>query len=41
LRLAQGGARFYAAANIAASLIAGLGAGYLGLVIAQVISGAT
>jgi fluoride exporter len=41
LRLAQGGARFYSAANIAASLIAGLGAGYLGLVIAQAISGAT
>jgi CrcB protein len=35
LRLAQGGARFYAAANIVASVVAGLGAAYCGLLIAQ------
>ncbi|WP_327010684.1 fluoride efflux transporter CrcB [Dactylosporangium sp. NBC_01737] len=35
LRLAQDGARFYAAANIAASIVAGLGAAYCGLLIAQ------
>lgn len=35
LRLAQDGARFYAAANIVASIVAGLGAAYCGLLIAQ------
>jgi CrcB protein len=37
LRLVQGGARFYAAANIVASVVAGLGAAYAGLLIAQAI----
>lgn len=40
LRLARDGAHFYAAANIVASLVAGLGAGYLGLTVAQAIGGA-
>jgi fluoride exporter len=35
LRLAQEGARFYALANITASIVAGLGAAYLGLATAQ------
>jgi CrcB protein len=35
LRLAQDGARLYAAANIVASVGAGLGAAYCGLLIAQ------
>jgi fluoride exporter len=39
LRLAQAGAHFYALANITASVIAGLGAGYLGLAAAQAITG--
>ena len=33
LRLAQGGSRFYATANIAANVVAGLGAAFLGLAI--------
>jgi CrcB protein len=39
LRLAQTGARFYALANIIASLVAGLGAGFFGLTVAQSITG--
>ena len=39
LRLAQDGARFYAAANIVASIVAGLGAAYCGLLIAQACTG--
>jgi CrcB protein len=38
LRLVQGGARFYAAVNIVASVVAGLGAAYSGLLIAQAIA---
>ena len=38
LRLAQYGARFYAAANAAASLLAGLGAAYCGLALAQALA---
>jgi CrcB protein len=38
LRLAQDGARFYALANIAASVVAGLGAAYLGLAAANTIT---
>jgi CrcB protein len=40
LRLAQTGARFYALANVIASLVAGLGAAYLGLAIAEAFTGA-
>lgn len=40
LRLVEEGARFYALANIAASVVAGLGAAYLGLTAAHAISGA-
>lgn len=39
LRLAQDGARLYAAANIVVSVVAGLGAAYGGLLIAQAITG--
>jgi CrcB protein len=39
LRLVQEGARFYAVANVTASLAAGLGAAGLGLLIAQAIAG--
>ncbi|GAA1017876.1 putative fluoride ion transporter CrcB 2 [Acrocarpospora pleiomorpha] len=39
LRLTQEGFRFYAAANITASIVAGLGAGVLGLMIAQALTG--
>ena len=39
LRLAQDGARFFAVANAAASVIAGLGAGYAGLLLAQALAG--
>jgi CrcB protein len=38
LRLVQVGARFYALANVVASLVAGLGAGYCGLAAAQAIA---
>jgi len=38
LRLARDRARFYAAANAAASVLAGLGAAYCGLAVAQVIT---
>jgi fluoride exporter len=38
LRLTQEGARFYAAANAAASLLAGLGAAYCGLGLAQALT---
>jgi len=38
LRLAQDGARFFAVANVIGSVIAGLGAAYLGLVIGQAVS---
>jgi CrcB protein len=39
LRLAQDGARLCAVANAAASIVAGLGAGYAGLVLAQALTG--
>lgn len=39
LRLAQDGARFYAVANVVTSVIAGLGAGALGLILAAAIAG--
>jgi fluoride exporter len=39
LRLAQEGARFYALANITASVVAGLGAAYLGVAAASAITG--
>jgi fluoride exporter len=38
LRLAQEGISFYAVANAAASIIAGLGAGYTGLILAQAMA---
>jgi CrcB protein len=38
LRLAQTGARFYAAMNVVASIVAGFGAASVGLVIAQAVS---
>ncbi|MBZ3901643.1 MULTISPECIES: fluoride efflux transporter CrcB [Streptomyces] len=37
LRLAQGGARFHAAANVVASVTAGLGAVYVGLAVARAL----
>lgn len=37
LRLAQSGARFYAAMNVVASIVAGLGAASLGLLLAQAL----
>jgi fluoride exporter len=37
LRLAQGGARFHAAANVAASVTAGLGAVFVGLAAARAL----
>lgn len=37
LRLAETGAKFFAAANVAASLIAGLGAAFTGTAIAQAL----
>ncbi|MFE7351740.1 fluoride efflux transporter CrcB [Streptomyces sp. NPDC057543] len=39
LRLAEDGARFYAAANIAGSVVAGLGAAFTGTALAQAIWG--
>ncbi|MEO3867649.1 fluoride efflux transporter CrcB [Nonomuraea sp. B12E4] len=39
LRLAQDGSRFYALANIIASVVAGLGAGSMGLLVAQAVTG--
>ena len=39
LRLTQEGARFYAAANVVASVVAGLGAAYCGLLVAQALTG--
>jgi CrcB protein len=38
LRLVQTGARFYAVANVAASIVAGLGAAYCGLALAQAMT---
>lgn len=38
LRLIEKGARFYAVANVVASLIAGLGAAYCGLIVADAIT---
>ncbi|MER7277137.1 fluoride efflux transporter CrcB [Dactylosporangium sp. NPDC000244] len=38
LRLAQNGARFYAAMNVLASVVAGLGAAAVGLLLAQAFS---
>ncbi|HEX4816802.1 MAG TPA: fluoride efflux transporter CrcB [Nonomuraea sp.] len=38
LRLAQEGARFYALANVVASVVAGLGAGMTGLLVAQAVA---
>lgn len=38
VRLAQTGARFYALANVTASLTAGLGAAYCGLTLAQALT---
>lgn len=37
LRLAETGARFYAAVNVTASLVAGLGAAFGGVALAQVV----
>jgi fluoride exporter len=37
MRLAENGARFFAAANMAASVVAGLGAAYLGTALAQAL----
>ncbi|GAA2312099.1 fluoride efflux transporter CrcB [Actinomadura sp. NPDC048955] len=39
LRLAEDGTRFYAVANAAASIVAGLGAAYCGMAIAQAVTG--
>jgi CrcB protein len=39
LRLLEKGARFYAIANVVASLVAGLGAAYCGLIVAGAITG--
>jgi fluoride exporter len=39
LRLAESGARFIAAVNVAASVAAGLGAAYCGMVLAQAFTG--
>jgi CrcB protein len=38
LRLVQDGARFYALVNVVGSILAGLGAAYCGLLLAQIIS---
>jgi CrcB protein len=37
LRLSETGARFYAAANVAASVVAGLGAAFAGVALAQAV----
>jgi CrcB protein len=37
LRLTETGARFYAAANVVASVVAGLGAAFAGVALAQVV----
>lgn len=37
LRLAETGARFFAAANVAASVVAGLGAAFVGAVVAEAL----
>ncbi|MER5275295.1 fluoride efflux transporter CrcB [Streptomyces sp. NPDC002809] len=37
LRLAEGGARFYAAANAVASVVAGLGAAFAGVTLAEAL----
>ncbi|MEV0749648.1 fluoride efflux transporter CrcB [Streptomyces sp. NBC_00184] len=37
LRLAEGGARFYAAANAVASVVAGLGAAFAGVALAETL----
>lgn len=37
VRLAQDGARFYAAVNVVASVVAGLGAGTVGMALAQAL----
>ena len=37
LRLAEDGARFYAAANVVVSVVAGLGAVFMGVAIAEAI----
>jgi len=37
VRLAQDGARFYAVANVVASVVAGLGAGVVGMALAQTV----
>lgn len=37
LRLVQDGARLYAGINVVASVVAGLGAAYIGLLVAQVL----
>jgi fluoride exporter len=39
LRLAETGARFFAAANVIASIVAGLGAVFVGLTLAQALFG--
>ncbi|MEV6867045.1 fluoride efflux transporter CrcB [Streptosporangium subroseum] len=39
LRLAETGARFFAAANVIASIVAGLGAVFVGLALAQALFG--
>ncbi|GAA1756566.1 fluoride efflux transporter CrcB [Luedemannella helvata] len=39
LRLAQEGARFYALANVMASVVAGIGAGAVGLLLAWTVTG--
>ncbi|GGK71656.1 fluoride efflux transporter CrcB [Streptomyces flaveus] len=37
LRLAEGGARFYAAVNVIASVVAGLGAAFVGVSVAEAL----
>ena len=39
VRLAQDGTRFYAVTNVVASVVAGLGAAFCGVAVAQAISG--